>query len=245
MITRILREDGGVLQVCLNGSRTEGVPRSGDELAGAARAAVVAGARDVHLHPKAADGRDSLAPSDVDAAVAAVRAAAPTTSVGVTTGAWAAGDPVRLIPMWTVRPDHASVNWHEARAESVAAALLEHGIAVHAGLWPGTDGPDRFLASPLRSRVRRILVEVIPAHFQGGLDGWLSVLSPLGTVLLHGEEEQAWPMLRLAGALGLDARIGLEDTLTMPDGRPAADNAALVRAAVAELARGSGYSAGP
>jgi uncharacterized protein (DUF849 family) len=43
-------------------------------------------------------------------------------------------------------------------------------------------------------------------------------------------------MLRLAGARGLDARIGLEDTLTLPDGQPAVDNAALVRAAASELA---------
>jgi uncharacterized protein (DUF849 family) len=43
-------------------------------------------------------------------------------------------------------------------------------------------------------------------------------------------------MLRLAGAHGFDARIGLEDTLTLPDGLPAPDNAALVRAAVAQLA---------
>jgi uncharacterized protein (DUF849 family) len=215
------------------------VPVAPGELAEAARAAVAAGARDIHLHPKTADGRDSLAPAHVDAAVAAVRAALPTTTVGVTTGAWAADDPVPLIRGWTMRQNHASVNWHEDRAEPVAAALLARGIAVHAGLWPGTEGPDRFLASPLRARVHRILVEVLPDHFQGGLDDWLAALSPLGTVLLHGEEELTWPMLRLAGERGVDARIGLEDTLKLPDGQPAVDNAALVRAAVAELAGAS------
>jgi hypothetical protein len=87
--------------------------------------------------------------------------------------------------------------------------------------------------------VQRILVEVLPDHFQGGLDDWLAAFSPLGTVLLHGEEELTWPMLRLAGERGLDARIGLEDTLKLPDGQPAVDNAALVRAAVAELAGAS------
>jgi uncharacterized protein (DUF849 family) len=52
-------------------------------------------------------------------------------------------------------------------------------------------------------------------------------------VLLHGEDGGAWPVLRLAVARGLPTRIGLEDTLTGPDGAPAAGNAALVRAALA------------
>jgi uncharacterized protein (DUF849 family) len=228
-----------ILQACLNGARTAGVPVSPEELAAAARAAVLAGAGDLHVHPKSRDGRDSLAPPALDAAIAAIRAARPTTTVGVTTGAWAATDPVPLIRMWTVLPDHASVNWHEPAAEQVAGALLARGIAVHAGLWSGTDGLDRFLVSPLRSRVRRILAEVVPPGAGPGLDRWLAALSPLGTVLLHGEEELTWPMLRLAGQRGLDARIGLEDTLLLPDGRDAPDNAALVRAAVAELAQAS------
>lgn len=42
-----------------------------------------------------------------------------------------------------------------------------------------------------------------------------------------------WPVLAEAVRRGLDARIGLEDTLHLPDGSPAADNAALVAAAVA------------
>jgi uncharacterized protein (DUF849 family) len=101
----------------------------------------------------------TLEPSIVDAAVAAVRSAIPGVPVGVTTGAWALGvpDASRLIPQWTVKPDHASVNWHEDRAEEVAAALFSAGIAVHAGLWLGTDGAERAalvraaLAIPARS----------------------------------------------------------------------------------------------
>jgi len=50
-------------------------------------------------------------------------------------------------------------------------------------------------------------------------------------VLLHGEGTSAWPALLLAGRLGLSTRIGLEDVLVLPDGAPAEDNAALVRAA--------------
>ncbi|MDG4860878.1 3-keto-5-aminohexanoate cleavage protein, partial [Streptomyces sp. T-3] len=52
-------------------------------------------------------------------------------------------------------------------------------------------------------------------------------------VLLHGEEGGAWPVLRLARHLGLATRIGLEDTLLLPDGERAAGNAELVAAALA------------
>lgn len=51
-------------------------------------------------------------------------------------------------------------------------------------------------------------------------------------VLLHGEGASAWPILRHAVSLGLDTRIGLEDTLARPDGQRASDNEDLVRATV-------------
>ncbi|MCI0687245.1 MAG: 3-keto-5-aminohexanoate cleavage protein [Sporichthyaceae bacterium] len=50
-------------------------------------------------------------------------------------------------------------------------------------------------------------------------------------MLLHGDGGCCWPVLREALRLGLDTRIGLEDTLVMPDGFPAPGNAALVVAA--------------
>ncbi|MFD6534103.1 3-keto-5-aminohexanoate cleavage protein [Streptomyces sp. NPDC060184] len=45
-----------------------------------------------------------------------------------------------------------------------------------------------------------------------------------------------WPVLDLALARGLETRIGLEDTLTAPDGPPVADNGALVRLALSRAA---------
>lgn len=50
-------------------------------------------------------------------------------------------------------------------------------------------------------------------------------------ILLHGEEGGAWPVLALAGAPGLDTRIGLKGTLLLPNGSRAHDNAELIRAA--------------
>jgi uncharacterized protein (DUF849 family) len=54
-------------------------------------------------------------------------------------------------------------------------------------------------------------------------------------VLLHGEGTSCWPALRHAARRGLATRIGLEDVLELPDGTPAPDNAALVRAATRVL----------
>ncbi|MFI7387972.1 3-keto-5-aminohexanoate cleavage protein [Streptomyces sp. NPDC049813] len=233
-----------LVQACLNGARgaADGavVPLSPGALAEAAAEAVAAGAAEVHVHPKTPCGQDTLSPRAVAATLDAVRARAAV-PVGVTTGAWAEPDPaarVARIEAWTVLPDHASVNWHEPGAEEVAAALLARGVGVEAGLWSGTDGAERFAASPLAPRVLRVLAEVTdpgPASAEGTARALLAAIGSAHgrPVLLHGEEAGAWPVLRLAVRLGLATRIGLEDTLVLPDGERARSNAELVAAAVA------------
>ncbi|MEU8528753.1 MULTISPECIES: 3-keto-5-aminohexanoate cleavage protein [Streptomyces] len=228
-----------MIQVCLNGSRGPGdaaaVPMSPGAMAASAAAAVAAGAADVHVHPKTPCGRDTLSPRVLAQVLPAIRSAV-SVPLGVTTGAWAEPDPVRRVERvraWTVLPDHASVNWHEPGAEELAAALLDRGVAVEAGLWSGTDGPSRFLRSPLAPHVLRVLAEVTDRDPATAVGTARALLSELGTahgrpVLLHGEEGAAWPVLDLALASGLDTRIGLEDTLVLPDGTPARSNAELV-----------------
>ncbi|NUW31596.1 3-keto-5-aminohexanoate cleavage protein [Nonomuraea sp. SMC257] len=236
-----------MLQVCPNGARDRracpNLPISPAELAAAVREAVAAGATDVHLHPKTPEGADTLIPDHVAAAVTAVREAVPGIPVGVTTGAWAAPDPrqrVELIRSWSVLPDHASVNWHEDGAEEVAEALLERGVGIEAGIFSGTPAPRRFLASPLAGGVLRVLAEVTDTDPRTARAAARTLLGELGDglrapVLLHAEDGAAWPVLRLAGELGLATRIGLEDVLELPDGTPATTNAELVRAARAVL----------
>ncbi|MGW0735717.1 3-keto-5-aminohexanoate cleavage protein [Streptomyces sp. NPDC002851] len=237
-----------MVQVCLNGARGAGdgalVPMSPGDAADAAAAAVAAGATDVHVHPKTPCGRDTLSARAVTATLEAIRSRV-TVPVGVTTCAWAEPDArerVERVRSWTVLPDHASVNWHEPGAELVAAALLERGVAVDAGVWSGTDGARRFLASPLAARVGRVLVEVTEHGARAAEAAAHALLAELGAepggavrgrpVLLHGEEGGAWPVLRLARRLGLATRIGAEDVLVLPDGRAAGSNAELVAAAM-------------
>lgn len=233
-----------MLQVCLNGARDAAdggaVPLSPGALAESAAGAVAAGAVDVHVHPKSPCGHDTLSPRAVASTLEAVRSLV-TVPVGVTTGAWAEPDPasrIERVRSWTVLPDHASVNWHEPGAEELAAVLLERGVGIEAGIWSGTDGAERFLRSPLAPRVLRVLAEVTDHEPAATEEAAHALLARLGVahgrpVLLHGEEGGAWPVLRLAGRLGLATRIGLEDTLLLPDGERAADNAELVAAALA------------
>src|SRR5690349_16716320 len=97
------------LKACINGARTPdqhpNLPVSPEQLAEAAVSAHRAGAKAVHLHPKTADGIDSLAPAVVAAAVEAVRHAVPGLPLGVTTGFWALSDAderLRTVQQWTV-----------------------------------------------------------------------------------------------------------------------------------------------
>ncbi|WP_097977785.1 3-keto-5-aminohexanoate cleavage protein [Streptomyces sp. gb14] len=231
-----------MLQVCLNGARSRAecphLPVTPDELAAAAREAVAAGAEDVHLHPKDRDGRDTLEAGAVAAAVTAVRGEVPGVCVGVTTGAWASADSqdrAGQIRAWTVLPDHASVNWHEDGATEVAAALLEQGVGIEAGIYSGTPAAQGFLDWPESHRVLRILAEITeldpPVALHAAADLVRKVESAATPVLLHGQDGAAWPVLHLAASRGLDTRIGLEDILHLPDGTPAPDNAALVHEA--------------
>lgn len=204
-------------------------------MAQSAAEAVAAGGSDIHVHPRTPCGQDTLSPKAVAATLEAIRARVGV-PIGVTTGAWAEPDPaarVEYVRSWTVLPDHASVNWHEPGAEEVAAALLDRGIGVEAGIWSGTDGAARFAASPLGPRVLRVLAEVTDTSPETAEESARALLTDLGTayghpLLLHGEEGGAWPVLRLAGRLGLAIRIGLEDTLVLPDGERALSNGQLV-----------------
>ncbi|MET7420800.1 3-keto-5-aminohexanoate cleavage protein [Dactylosporangium sp. NPDC005555] len=230
------------IKVALNGSRRPGdhprLPCTPAELAASARDAVAAGAEAVHLHPRNPDGRESLDPADVGAAVAAVRGACPSTPVGVTTGLWITGRDVgarqRALDAWAGLPpvhlpDFASVNVAEPGFTGVAGTLRALGVAVEAGVWTVEDASALSIVDDLP----RVLVEIMsPATDALAVLARLDEAGVRGERLLHGEGELCWPMVALAGRLGLPTRIGLEDTLTGPGGGPVSGNADLVRHAL-------------
>jgi uncharacterized protein (DUF849 family) len=234
------------LKACINGARTPdehpNLPVTPEQLAAAAVAAHQAGARAVHMHPKTADGVDSLRAEVVGAAVEAVRHAAPGLPLGVTTGLWAVADPderLRAVEAWTVLPDFASVNWHEPGSEALAARLLGMGVGVEFGIFHA-DAAASWAQSDMAAHCMRVMVELGPGGDIATADDVLGEVLAAGSpapVLLHGFNESCWPLLEHAGVRGMQARIGMEDTLRMPDGSTATDNAELVAAAVQLLNR--------
>ncbi|AKK29280.1 3-keto-5-aminohexanoate cleavage protein [Mycobacterium sp. EPa45] len=228
------------VKACINGARTPdqhaGLPVSPPQLAAAAVAAHGAGARAVHLHPKTADGADSLEPEVVAAAVSAVRHAVPGLPLGVTTGFWALPDPqrrLRTVEAWTVLPDFASVNWHEPGAEELAELLLSRGVGVEAGIFHA-DAAQAWASSELAPHCLRVMIELGPDGDTATADDLLARIQRAGSpapALLHGLDDSCWPLLAHAGVRGVQTRIGLEDTVALPDGSIAPGNAELVAAA--------------
>ena len=238
------------LKVCLNGGRGRedhpAVPLTPAELAAAAAAAVDVGAEAVHLHPRGADGRESLVAANVAAAVAAVRQGCPGTPAGVSTGLWITGGDAAArasaVAGWAglpaaARPDFASVNLSEPGWAELCGVLAGAGITVEAGIWSVADA-DQLAAAGRATGWLRILVEIIniPAgQAVAAADQVLRRVNELNLaapVLLHGEGPACWPLIAHAGRLGLPTRIGLEDTIAGPDGSAVSGNAELVQLAL-------------
>jgi uncharacterized protein (DUF849 family) len=98
-----------VIQACLNGARTSGVPVMPEQLA-----------------------------ADVAATLTAVRQAAPGVEISLSTGLWiTGGDPGRryeLVAAWDAKPELVSLNLSEDDWQRLAALLAERGIGIEAGL---------------------------------------------------------------------------------------------------------------
>jgi uncharacterized protein (DUF849 family) len=235
-----------LIQACLNGSRAPGehpaLPITPEELAQAAADAVASGAGALHIHPRDAGGAQSLAAQDVGAALAAIRARCPGVPLGVTTAAWIEPEFERrltLIYEWNelpALPDYASVNFNEDGALDVCNALLAHGVGIEAGL--GTlDDVELLRTSGIATRCLRLLIEMEDDPADLALQLAEQMIQALDAAniktprLLHGYEESTWAVLAAALRYGYDTRIGLEDTLCLPNGRQARDNAELIAAA--------------
>jgi uncharacterized protein (DUF849 family) len=231
-----------LIKACLNGSRRpdehEALPLSPDALAADAGLAQQAGAGAVHIHPRGMGGRETLEPDACAAAIEAIRDRCPGLPIGLTTGLWITRNSahrLRLVESWTLLPDFCSVNFAEDGTDELCDLLVQRGIGIEAGLTSVADAR-AFVDSRFVDRSIRILVEVEP-----GEPDPIRTAAVIGRVLegsgirlprlQHGVGAAAWPLLEDAIARGYDVRIGLEDTLQMPDGAPAKSNADLVAAA--------------
>jgi uncharacterized protein (DUF849 family) len=247
-----------LIKAAINGGRLKAdhpaVPVSPEEQAADVVACLNAGANAIHLHvrsPSSAAGppaeKESLYAEDVSRTLSAVRLRAPKARIGISTGAWILPDPaarLQAVAAWEVLPDFVSVNFIEEGAVELARLLLSRAVEVEAGL-SEPDAADAFVKSGLASRCIRVLIEPQEQEMERALENVNAIeqllaselvqLPSVPPILLHGVEATAWPMLDEAIARGYDIRVGLEDSVVMPDGRMARNNAELVSIAVAKV----------
>jgi uncharacterized protein (DUF849 family) len=229
------------VKACLNGGRSRAehpaIPLAPSELAADAIAVSRVGAFAVHVHPRDARGAPTMQAAACDAAVAAIRAAVPGLPVGLSTSEQIDPDPfarAAAITAWQRRPDFVSVNLSELGWAGIIRAARRVGIPVEAGLSTPADA-DELARSPFVHQILRALVEV-----DGGVEDARAIAELIPAEipqLWHGYGERTWEVISAAATAGLDVRVGLEDTLVLPDGRVAADNAELVDAAAGLIGR--------
>lgn len=234
-----------LLKAAINGARSRDehprVPLDPAEQAEAAWRSLAAGAQAIHAHVRDPSGAESLAAGDVAALTRALRARLGDRPFGVSTGAWILSDPaarIAAVAAWTACPDFASVNFGEEGALEVARVVLDKGIGLEAGLACEADAA-LLAESGLAARCLRILLEPQDATVEDALGNLAAMERRLAGSdrprLLHGTGATAWPLLDEAIRRGLDARVGLEDMLALPDGTPAVDNAQIVGVAALRI----------
>jgi uncharacterized protein (DUF849 family) len=241
------------LQAALNGDRIHpAAPRTPVAIAAAARAAVGAGARSVHVHAFDDGGRETLDGAACARVVRAIRDRCSGTPISLTTSAAIVADPaerLRIVEAWRESPDLVTANQGEAGIVELCELLLSRGVEIEAGLMTIEDAR-AFVRSGLAGRCRRVLIEPLDAdpdvalrHAAAMEDIVVSAGITLEQVH-HGYGEACWQVNRRGLARGHGIRTGLEDVTVLPDGTPAEDNAALV-AAAAHLIRARQRQPGP
>ncbi|MDO9378745.1 MAG: 3-keto-5-aminohexanoate cleavage protein [Nocardioidaceae bacterium] len=232
--------DSRLLQVALNGAALhDGMPRTPDESAADAAAAVAAGANAIHLHAFDDDGIETFEDRYVSRTLRAVRERCPGVPLNMTTFAVIEPDPdVRLaqISAWTVLPDLIPANQGEQGVDEIAQRLAARGVGVEACLL-SVDDAHTFVTRQSPLRYERIFVEptdVEPRRAVADAEAMNRVLDDAHNTLervFHGVGIATWDVLRWAAARGHGLRAGLEDTDRLPDGSRAAGNATLIAAA--------------
>lgn len=236
-----------IIQACLNGARPAGyhpaLPLTKEVMVTDALACVAAGAGELHIHPRGANGKESLA--EVDELVGDIRRACPGTLVGVSTGAWIENDVKSTrerVNAWSIIPDYASVNLSEVDAPAIFSLLEAKGVGIEAGLATVKDA-ERFVTLPERNKVFRILMEIEEQDLNQAettMEGIQAVLAEARVhrpILLHGFDATVWHFVRKAREKRWSTRVGLEDGRMLEDQSIAESNAVLVAAAFAVYQR--------
>jgi len=221
-----------------------GMPGTVAEIAADAKAAYEAGAAVIHIHLRDDDGNMTV---DLDVArrtVEAVRATCPGI-VQLSTGglAFTYEDRMKMVEakpaMATLNPCTMTFGPAEFRNPpkqmmELAARMIELGVKPEVEIYDtGNLGMMLYLVH------KGLLVEPLQVSFvmgvRGGMNGDPALLAYLVRELPEGTSWQVigvakanLPMTTIGLAMGGNARTGMEDTLTLEKGVPAASNAQLV-----------------
>jgi uncharacterized protein (DUF849 family) len=245
-----------VLQACLNGARPADAhpafPITSYYLARDARAVYRHGVKSVHIHPRDPKGLETLDPLHVGDAVAAIHREVRGMEVGVPAARWVAPDyldRIDAVMAWgklgVGKPDVISVNVHDHEWRKVCAAAHSVRIRLEIGVWTSADAVTLRTKGIPEGTVRVVVEPTVsaPAAAVADASRIMRALGPLPSgisVLLHGEDDGAWPVLEHALTLKkVDIRIGFEDVLVRPDKWLATGNEDLVEKAF-ELIRDAG-----
>lgn len=231
-----------LVHAALNGDREHpATPRTPDQLAAEARAAVDAGAASLHLHPYNNAGEQTLHPEPCAAALRAVRSSCPGIPISLSTSAGIEANPGRrlaLIAAWMELPDRVTANQGEEGIVELCDLLIARGVGIEAGLLSLADAGS-FVRSGFASRCVRALIEPLDpdpdeavAHAEK-IERALSQGAERLEQVHHGDGIASWAVNRRGAARGHAIRTGLEDTPVLPDGRQATGNGELIAAAVA------------
>lgn len=244
------------LKAAINGGRSRqeapSVPLTPTEIAVESSRVTALGANVVHAHARTPGGDQSIAPADVGAMVRAVRAHDPSVIIGTTTGLWTCSghaERMRLIEEWPEKdlPDFASVAFSEEGAAEAGELLLARGIVLESAVWSAEDVPALLASATLHDNVR-ILIEPETEDPDEAVRVCREISATLAketscSILYHGFDATAWPVLLAALEDGAEARIGLEDVLFGSAGK-VADNAAMVSEALSLAKTASNSAAG-
>jgi len=160
--------------------------------------------------------------------------------VGTTTGLWTCRDHaerMELVAAWPegALPDFASVAFSEVGAAEAAQLVVDRGMILESAVWSRADVP-ALLASPTLHKNVRILIEPEEEDADVAVAECRAIAALLRdagvecSILYHGFDQTAWPVIAAAIEDGAETRVGFEDMLTLPDGTPGSNESMIATA---------------
>ena len=237
-----------MLKAAINGIRKKSVhpniPVTDSEILNDIKSSLKAGAEAIHFHVRDKEGNESLFTEDLNRVFSLLRKELPYAKLGISTGEWILPDSkkrIEVIKSWEMLPDFVSVNFDEEAAEEIAEILFKKNIGVEAGIsFP--DEAEKFVKSKIAEKCLRILIEPIEQDIteaEKNINEVELILNKSNNSiprLLHGFDKIVWDLIKISVNRGYSTRVGLEDTLTLPDGKIAKSNAELVKETLKVLA---------